>query len=56
MTTLTLQEMTLINGGSQETYEAGKAAGQKVRDILDDAALAYTIVSIAVLLIFKIKV
>lgn len=56
MVELTSQELILVNGGSQETYEAGQAAGQKVRDFLDDASLAYFIASIAIFAIFKVKI
>jgi len=56
MTVLSTQELLLINGGSEETYAAGKEAGQKVRAFLDDFALAYTIASIVALVVFKVKV
>lgn len=56
MTELTSQELLLINGGSQETYQNGKAAGEKVREFLDDAALAWFICEVAALVIFKVKI
>lgn len=56
MTELSTQELLLINGGSEETYASGKEAGQKVREFLDDFALAYTVASIACLIIFKVKI
>ena len=52
MEELTFNELILFNGGSQETYEAGQKAGEKVRDFIDDCGALITIISV-VLFILK---
>lgn len=56
MENLTFDEIVTINGGSQETYEAGQAAGQKARDFVDDLSVAYAIASVLIFCIFKVKI
>jgi len=56
MKELTFTELISIDGGSEATRAAGKEAGAAARDFFDDACTAWTIVSIAAFLIFKVPV
>lgn len=46
MRELDLNELVSINGGSQETYNAGHEAGKEVRTMVDNAALLWMILTI----------
>lgn len=47
-TELTAYELLSINGGSQESYKNGKAAGEKVKEVLDQIPDAYFWASILI--------
>lgn len=54
MKELSNQELLLINGGSEETYAAGKEAGQLFRELLDECdCLPDAVVLFVVLTILK---
>lgn len=51
MEELSLSELILINGGSQETYAKGVKDGENVRAFLDD--LLFLVGVVGLLVIFK---
>ena len=56
MEELTAYELLSINGGSEQSYEDGKAAGEKVREYIDQIPNAYFWASLLIFAIFKVKV
>lgn len=56
MEELTVFELLSINGGSEQSYENGKAAGQKVREIIDEIPDAYFWASMLCLVLFRVKI
>lgn len=56
MEELTTFELLSINGGSEQSYENGKAAGQKVREIIDEFPDAYFWASMLCFVLFKVKI